>query len=86
VQELENALNVFFARIPATCYCEHQKYDQFIGPRYCACSRPGNASWMVEDRLENLKNTDGIGFGNITKCCTSVCPEEIQITDNALFQ
>ncbi len=27
----------------------------------------------------------GLGYCNITKCCTEVCPEHIQITDNALI-
>jgi succinate dehydrogenase / fumarate reductase iron-sulfur subunit len=27
----------------------------------------------------------GIGYCNITKCCTKVCPEHIQITDNAII-
>ena len=26
-----------------------------------------------------------IGYCNITKCCTKVCPEEITITDNAII-
>jgi succinate dehydrogenase / fumarate reductase iron-sulfur subunit len=39
----------------------------------------------VEDRLEELKEADGIGFCNITKCCTTVCPEDITITDNAII-
>ena len=37
------------------------------------------------DRLEALKNEMGIGFCNITKCCTEVCPEDIHITDNAII-
>jgi succinate dehydrogenase / fumarate reductase iron-sulfur subunit len=28
---------------------------------------------------------NGLGFCNITKCCTEVCPEQIKITDNALI-
>ncbi len=28
---------------------------------------------------------DGIGYCNITKCCTKVCPENIKITDNAII-
>ncbi|NRA97355.1 MAG: succinate dehydrogenase/fumarate reductase iron-sulfur subunit, partial [Planctomycetes bacterium] len=28
---------------------------------------------------------DGIGYCNITKCCTVVCPEHITITDNAII-
>jgi succinate dehydrogenase / fumarate reductase iron-sulfur subunit len=27
----------------------------------------------------------GIGYCNITKCCTEVCPEHIRITDNAII-
>jgi succinate dehydrogenase / fumarate reductase iron-sulfur subunit len=27
----------------------------------------------------------GIGYCNITKCCTEVCPEQIRITDNAII-
>src|SRR6266566_4896632 len=27
----------------------------------------------------------GLGYCNITKCCTEVCPENIKITDNALI-
>ena len=27
----------------------------------------------------------GIGYCNITKCCTEVCPESISITDNAII-
>ena len=32
-----------------------------------------------------LRKELGIGLGNITKCCTEVCPEEIHITDNAII-
>ena len=39
----------------------------------------------TEDRVVDLKNRDGIGYCNITKCCTKVCPEHIGITDNAII-
>jgi succinate dehydrogenase / fumarate reductase iron-sulfur subunit len=39
----------------------------------------------TEDRLAELKQAHGIGYCNITKCCTKVCPEEITITDNAII-
>jgi len=32
-----------------------------------------------------LKDQLGLGYCNITKCCTEVCPEEIRITDNAII-
>ena len=37
------------------------------------------------DRVEELRKAHGIGYCNITKCCTTVCPEHITITDNAII-
>jgi len=37
------------------------------------------------DRLPELKQAHGLGYCNITKCCTKVCPENITITDNAII-
>ena len=37
------------------------------------------------DRTSLLKDALGIGYCNITKCCTEVCPEDIHITDNAII-
>jgi succinate dehydrogenase / fumarate reductase iron-sulfur subunit len=37
------------------------------------------------DRREYLKDSGGIGYCNITKCCTEVCPEHIKITDTAII-
>ena len=39
----------------------------------------------TEHRLEALRREHGIGYCNITKCCTKVCPEGIKITDNAII-
>ena len=35
--------------------------------------------------MPELKQAHGIGYCNITKCCTRVCPEHITITDNAII-
>ena len=37
------------------------------------------------DRREIAQDDFGLGYCNITKCCTEVCPEHIKITDNALI-
>ncbi len=37
------------------------------------------------DRKKLLQETQGLGYCNITKCCTEVCPEHIKITDNAII-
>ena len=36
-------------------------------------------------RREIAQDDFGLGYCNITKCCTEVCPEHIKITDNALI-
>ena len=44
-------------------------------------------SWSLDDgdRVPLLKEELGLGYCNITKCCTEVCPEDIHITDNAII-
>ena len=42
-------------------------------------------SRRTENRTQELKDLHGIGYCNITKCCTKVCPEHITITDNAII-
>ena len=39
----------------------------------------------TRDRTDFVREQAGVGFCNITKCCTEVCPEHIHITDNALI-
>ena len=39
----------------------------------------------TEDRIDLIRNQAGLGYCNITKCCTEVCPEDIHITDNAII-
>ena len=39
----------------------------------------------TEDRLGELRHDNGIGYCNITQCCTNVCPENITITDNGII-
>jgi succinate dehydrogenase / fumarate reductase iron-sulfur subunit len=39
----------------------------------------------TNDRRELLRQREGLGLCNITKCCTEVCPEHIKITDNAII-
>jgi succinate dehydrogenase / fumarate reductase iron-sulfur subunit len=36
-------------------------------------------------RAASAQEDHGLGFCNITKCCSEVCPEHIKITDNALI-
>ena len=58
----------------------------FAGPRFMIRTASLEMHPMdTADRLEFLKDEGGIGYCNITKCCTEVCPEEIHITDNGII-
>jgi succinate dehydrogenase / fumarate reductase iron-sulfur subunit len=39
----------------------------------------------ANERVDLIRAKHGLGFCNITKCCTEVCPEDIHITDNAII-
>ncbi len=86
VQEFRKCIECFLCQDVCHVLREHQLHDEFIGPRYLVYVAALEMHPLdIEDRLENLKNADGIGYCNITKCCTHVCPEDITITDNAII-
>jgi succinate dehydrogenase / fumarate reductase iron-sulfur subunit len=61
-------------------------HDRFIGPRFLTYSAALEMHPLDEqDRLPDLKNRHGVGYCNITRCCTEVCPEHITITENAII-
>jgi succinate dehydrogenase / fumarate reductase iron-sulfur subunit len=61
-------------------------HDKFIGPRFLIHVAALEMHPLdTQDRIEELRNTQGIGYCNITKCCTKVCPESIEITDNGII-
>jgi len=64
----------------------HNLHDEFVGPRFFVYNAALEMHPLdTEDRLASLKEDEGIGYCNITKCCTKVCPEHITITDNAII-
>ena len=86
VQEFRKCIECFLCQDVCHVLREHQLYDEFIGPRFLVYVAALQMHPLdVEDRLEDSKKADGIGYCNITKCCTNVCPEDITITDNAII-
>jgi succinate dehydrogenase / fumarate reductase, iron-sulfur subunit len=86
VQEFRKCIECFLCQDVCHVLREHHLHDQFIGPRllvYAAALEMNPID--VENRLGDLKDQHGIGYCNITKCCTNVCPEDIKITDNAII-
>ena len=86
VQEFRKCIECFLCQDVCHVLREHQKHDEFIGPRFLIYTAALEMHPLdTEDRLPELKQAHGIGYCNITKCCTKVCPEHITITDNAII-
>ena len=86
VQEFRKCIECFLCQDVCHVLREHHKHDAFIGPRFLVYAAALEMHPLdTEDRLGELKQAHGIGFCNITKCCTTVCPEDITITDNAII-
>ena len=86
VQEFRKCIECFACQNVCHVIREHDLKPKFAGPRFFVRVAGLEMHPLdAEDRLEDLKNEMGIGFCNITKCCTEVCPEDIHITDNAII-
>src|SRR5277367_6617011 len=86
VQEFRKCIECYLCQDVCHVLRDHNLHDQFIGPRFFVYTAALEMNPLdTENRLADLKNSDGIGFCNITKCCTKVCPEDITITDNAIL-
>lgn len=86
VQEFRKCIECFLCQDVCHVVRDHHKHDEFIGPRFLTYVAALEMHPLdVEDRVDELKQAHGIGYCNITKCCTKVCPEHITITDNAII-
>lgn len=86
VQEFRKCIECFLCQDVCHVLREHHLHEKFAGPRHLVYTAALEMHPLdVEDRRSDLKDNHGIGFCNITKCCTTVCPEGIHITDNAII-
>ena len=86
VQEFRKCIECFLCQDVCHILRDHHLHDKFIGPRFLLYSAALEMHPLdTEDRLADLKDRDGIGYCNITRCCTNVCPEHITITENAII-
>ena len=86
VQEFRKCIECFLCQDVCHVLRNHEQKEQFAGPRFFV--RAASLEMHPLDdasRLQYLHEQGGIGFCNITKCCTEVCPEDIHITDNAII-
>jgi succinate dehydrogenase / fumarate reductase iron-sulfur subunit len=86
VQEFRKCIECFLCQDVCHVLRDHQKFGDFIGPRFLLYSAALEMQPLdTADRLEDLNRTQGVGYCNITRCCTKVCPEHITITENAII-
>ncbi|HLA91905.1 MAG TPA: succinate dehydrogenase/fumarate reductase iron-sulfur subunit [Gemmatimonadaceae bacterium] len=86
VQEFRKCIECFLCQDVCHVLRDHRMHDAFIGPRFLVYTAALEMHPLdTLDRREELKEAHGIGYCNITKCCTKACPESIAITDNAII-
>ncbi len=86
VQEFRKCIECYLCQDVCHVLRDHHKHDEFAGPRFFVYTAALDMHPLdTEQRLDHMKEEGGIGYCNITKCCTKVCPEHITITDNAII-
>jgi succinate dehydrogenase / fumarate reductase iron-sulfur subunit len=89
IQEFRKCIECFLCQDVCHVLRDHDKKEEpelFGGPRFMIRVASLEMHPLdVGDRLRLLKDKLNIGFCNITKCCTEVCPEHIHITDNGII-
>jgi succinate dehydrogenase / fumarate reductase iron-sulfur subunit len=86
VQEFRKCIECFLCQDVCHVLRSHEVKQRFAGPRFFV-RMAGLEMHPIDgaDRTAFLREAGGIGYCNITKCCTEVCPESIHITDNAII-
>jgi succinate dehydrogenase / fumarate reductase, iron-sulfur subunit len=86
VMEFRKCIECYLCQDVCHVLRDHQYHDRFVGPRFLVHAAALEMHPLdTVDRRTELRERDGIGYCNITKCCTKVCPENITITDNAII-
>jgi succinate dehydrogenase / fumarate reductase iron-sulfur subunit len=87
-QEFRKCIECFLCQNTCHVVRDHEENKPaFAGPRMFirAAELDMHPLDARTDRNELAHAGQGLGFCNITKCCTEVCPEHIKITDNAII-
>ena len=86
-QEFHKCIECFLCQDVCHVIRDHDENKQaFSGPRsFVKLAALEMHPLDMNDRIDLIRAKHGLGFCNITKCCTEVCPEGITITDNAII-
>ncbi|TCO52655.1 succinate dehydrogenase/fumarate reductase iron-sulfur subunit [Actinocrispum wychmicini] len=86
-QEFRKCIECFLCQNTCHVIRDHEENKEaFAGPRFLMRVAELEMHPLdTADRRDVAQEEHGLGYCNITKCCTEVCPEHIKITDNALI-
>ena len=86
-QEFRKCIECFLCQDTCHVIRDHTENEHaFSGPRFLMRIAELEMHPADEADRRNIAQDDfGLGYCNITKCCTEVCPEHIKITDNAII-
>jgi succinate dehydrogenase / fumarate reductase iron-sulfur subunit len=86
-QEFRKCIECYLCQDTCHVVRDHEENKTaFAGPRYLMRIAELDMHPLdAADRRRAAQEEHGLGYCNITKCCTEVCPEHIKITDNALI-
>jgi succinate dehydrogenase / fumarate reductase iron-sulfur subunit len=86
-QEFRKCIECFLCQDVCHVIRDHEENKQaFAGPRFLMRIAELDMHPLDSlDRKRSAQDDHGLGYCNITKCCTEVCPEGIKITDNGLI-
>ncbi len=86
IQEFRKCIECFLCQDTCHVIRDHGKAEDFAGPRFLiALAGLDMHPLDTLDRRELVKDEFKVGYCNITRCCTEVCPEHINITDNGII-
>ncbi len=86
VQEFRKCIECFLCQNVCHVLRDREGQSKFIGPRFMVRLASLEMNPLdTADRIPVIRDEMGSGMCNITRCCTEVCPENINITDNAII-
>ncbi|MGH2759077.1 MAG: succinate dehydrogenase/fumarate reductase iron-sulfur subunit [Actinomycetota bacterium] len=87
IQEFRKCIECFLCQDVCHVIRDHEENKpHFAGPRFfIRLAELEMHPLDTADRREASQDQFGLGYCNITKCCTEVCPEHITITDNGII-
>jgi succinate dehydrogenase / fumarate reductase, iron-sulfur subunit len=86
-QEFRKCIECFLCQNTCHVIRDHEENKPaFAGPRFFIRYAELDMHPLdTVDRKQMVQEQEGLGYCNITKCCTDVCPEHIKITDNGII-